>query len=99
MDACVVGNFGHLATKRIDLFDQVTFAHTANRRVAAHGGDAIDGAGDEYCLQAKARSTQSRFAARMTATYHQNIKRIASQFHRRQKMPDASKIAMGSHYF
>jgi hypothetical protein len=74
LDTGFIDGFAHLATERIDFFDQVSFGGAANSWVTAHGADAFDVLGDEKCLGSRACRAQRSLAAGVTAANHNDVK-------------------------
>ncbi|MND30624.1 hypothetical protein D3C80_211570 [compost metagenome] len=74
MDACSVRNTSHQSIKRIDFADEMTFAQSANRRVAGHDTDRFA----LVCYQcnggSNAGSCTCSFASGMPATNDDHIK-------------------------
>jgi hypothetical protein len=73
LDAAFVGGQRHGPAQCIDLFDQVAFANTANRRVATHLAQRLDVVRQKQSFAAHAGRGQGRFGSGMAATDHNHI--------------------------
>ena len=63
----------HQAVQGVDFADQMTFAKTANRRIAGHGADGRKTMGHQRRLRAHAGSSARGFAASMAAADHYDV--------------------------
>ncbi|GAB4187035.1 MAG: hypothetical protein Tsb002_12010 [Wenzhouxiangellaceae bacterium] len=84
MNAGVIGRPGHDPTECVDLLDQMTFADTANGRVATHLADGFYIVGEQQRFGATAGGSQGRLGAGMAAPDHYDLKvvKIAHRPHR-----------------
>jgi len=73
LDAAPVGGLAHHATKRIDLAHQMALADAADRRVAAHGADAVKTVSQEDGGRARPRRRAGRLDAGMPAADHHDV--------------------------
>ena len=70
LDARPVDGACHGAAQRIDLFRQVPFSDTANRRIAAHLAERRDAVRNEQGTGTRPRGSETRFRTGMTAADH-----------------------------
>ena len=77
MDAGGIRDERHLSAQRIQLFDQMPFSHTTDRRVTTHRRNAVDVSGDQKRVESETGTGQCRFAARMSTADDQHISRLS----------------------
>jgi hypothetical protein len=78
VDACLVGDAGHLAAERVELLDEVTLADAADGRVARHRRHPIDGAGDEERVVPQTRRRKRGLATGVSAADDEDRRLSAS---------------------
>ena len=74
LNTALVSGQCHGTAQRINLFDQMTLANTADAGVAAHLPQGFDIVGQQQCFAAHTRSGQRSLGAGMAATDHDHIK-------------------------
>ena len=76
LDACRVGRQRHRTAQRVNLFDQMPFADTADRRVATHLAQGFDVVRQQQRLATHACTRQRRLGASMPAAHNDHIKML-----------------------
>jgi len=71
-----IGRKGHDATHRVYLAYEVTFAHTADRRIAAHLAEIIRPEREQRHTRSPARGSTSRLTSCVSTTDDQNVKHL-----------------------
>ena len=74
LNARLIGGNGHGPTQGIDLFHQVTLANAADRRIAGHLAERLQGVGHKQRCSAGAGRGQGGLRAGMAATHDNHIK-------------------------
>ncbi len=74
LNTATISSTCHGAIERIDLFDQMAFADTADGRVAGHLSKGLDVMGQQQCLGTDASRRQRSLRTGMTATNYDYIK-------------------------
>ena len=73
LDPRLVGGDRHGAAQRIDLPDQVALADAADRGVAGHLAERLDGVREQQRAGARARRGERRLGAGMPAAHHDHV--------------------------
>ena len=76
LDRRGVGKDSHRAAQGIDLADDLTLGHAANRRITAHLAHCVAIQGEQGGAQAHPGCRQRRFEPGMPGSYHDDVKSI-----------------------
>jgi hypothetical protein len=76
MNPCRICGFGHNPTQGIYFSHQMAFTDSADRWIAGHLAQRLDILRHQQRLRAHASRRQSRFAASVTPTHNNHIKRL-----------------------
>jgi len=76
LDPSAVCSLSHRATQCINFLHQVTFADTANGRVAGHLPQGFNIMGQQQGFTAHARRRQTGFSAGMATAYHDYVELV-----------------------
>jgi hypothetical protein len=85
LDSRPVDNSAHDAAKRIDLSDDMPFSNAADSRVTRHLSDQIEINCYQRRFAAEARRRGRRFAAGMSRTNNNDIKRLVEHLAKRDQ--------------
>jgi hypothetical protein len=76
LDRRSVGEDSHRAAQGIDLADDLTLGHAANRRIAAHLAHCVAIQGEQGGAQTHPGGCQRRLEPGMPGSYHDDVKSI-----------------------